>query len=321
MVYVLTADGTIHRADKVMLAAGAFSPRIAQSLGEAIPLETECGYNTTLSLGALDLRLQITFGGHEFVVSSLSIGIRVGGEVEVGGFDLPLNYKRADAILTNAQQFLPGLKTTGGSQWIGFRPSLPDSLPVIGSASATNCVIYAFGHGHLGLTQSTCTARLGADLLTGQTAAIELAPFSPQRFRLWQVTHFPCIDGHTCGNPVRLVKGGPRMHGTTMLKRRAHFLAELDWIRTGLMFEPRGHDMMSGTTLYPLTCAKCERGVSIETSGSLLMCGHGTIGTITFAIENRLIKPRIPGQLSIGTHAGEVDITYAKRAAMLNKFC
>ena len=181
-VDVLTVDGTSHRANKVVLAAGAFSHRIARSLGEAIPLETERGYNTTLPLGAFDLRLQITFGGHGFVISALSTGIRVGGAVEFGGLDRPPNYKRADAILTKAQRFLPGLKTTGGTQWMGFRPSLPDSLPAIGYARDTNRVIYAFGHGHLGLTQSTGTAILVADLLTGQPPAIDLTPFSPQRF-------------------------------------------------------------------------------------------------------------------------------------------
>ena len=181
-VDVLTTDGITHRADKVVLAAGAFSHRIAQSMGEAIPLETERGYNTTLPPGAFDLRMQITFGGHGFVISSLSCGIRVGGAVELGGLDLPPNYKRAEAMLTMAQRFLPGLKTTGGTQWMGFRPSLPDSLPAIGPARDTNRVIYAFGHGHLGLTQSTGTARLVADLLTGQTPAIDLTPFSPQRF-------------------------------------------------------------------------------------------------------------------------------------------
>ena len=123
---------------------------------------------------------------------------------------------------------------------------------------------------------------------------------------------FQCIDGHTCGNPVRLVTGGgPMLKGDTMLERRAHFLAEYDWIRTGLMFEPRGHDMMSGSILYPPTRPDCEVAVLfIETSGCLPMCGHGTIGTITMAIENGLIVPRVPGRLSIETPAGKVDVTY-----------
>lgn len=126
-------------------------------------------------------------------------------------------------------------------------------------------------------------------------------------------THtFICLDGHTCGNPVRLVmQGGPRLDGSDMLERRAHFLRDYDWIRTGLMFEPRGHDMMSGAILYPATRADCDTAVLfIETSGCLPMCGHGTIGTVTMALENGLLQPRIPGQLSLDTPAGRVDITY-----------
>lgn len=169
-------------AAQVVLAAGAFSHRIARSIGEKIPLETERGYNTTLPADAFDLRTQITFGGHGFVISRLSTGIRVGGAVELGGLELAPNYKRSDAMLKKAQSFLPGLRATGGVQWMGFRPSLPDSLPAIGPARATPRVIHAFGHGHLGLTQSAGTARIVADLLTGQRPALDLTPFSPQRF-------------------------------------------------------------------------------------------------------------------------------------------
>ncbi|WP_313136329.1 4-hydroxyproline epimerase [Paracoccus jeotgali] len=126
-------------------------------------------------------------------------------------------------------------------------------------------------------------------------------------------THtFSCIDGHTCGNPVRLVAGGaPPLRGADMLEKRAHFLRDYDWIRTGLMFEPRGHDMMSGSILYPPTREDCDIAVLfIETSGCLPMCGHGTIGTITMGIENGLIHPRSPGRLAIETPAGRVDIAY-----------
>lgn len=132
---------------------------------------------------------------------------------------------------------------------------------------------------------------------------------------------FQCIDGHTCGNPVRLVAGGaPMLKGDTMLEKRAHFLAEYDWIRTGLMFEPRGHDMMSGSILYPPTRSDCEVAVLfIETSGCLPMCGHGTIGTITMAIENGLINPREPGKLSIETPAGKVDITYRQEGRFVEE--
>ncbi|PSJ61005.1 NAD(P)/FAD-dependent oxidoreductase [Pseudaminobacter soli (ex Li et al. 2025)] len=181
-VEVLTADGGVRRAGKVVLAAGAFSHRIARTIGESIPLETERGYNTTLPSDAFDLRTQVTFGGHGFVISRLSTGIRVGGAVELGGLNLPPNFRRSEAMLKKAQTFLPGLKPGGGVQWMGFRPSLPDSLPAIGAARATQRVIYAFGHGHLGLTQSAGTARIVADLLTGKASAIDITSFSPQRF-------------------------------------------------------------------------------------------------------------------------------------------
>ena len=180
-VYIRT-NGKSLSADKVVIAAGAFSHRIAASLGDRIPLETERGYNTTLPPGAFDLRCQMTFGGHGFVISRLSSGIRVGGAVELGGLSLPPNYKRSEAMLRKAKAFLPDLKTGGGTQWMGFRPSLPDSLPAIGRSKASPRVIHAFGHGHLGLTQSAGTARLVADLLTDQTPPVDLTPFSPQRF-------------------------------------------------------------------------------------------------------------------------------------------
>ena len=181
-VEIATADGRVRRVERVVLAAGAFSHLLARGLGENIPLETERGYNTTLPADAFDLRTQVTFGGHGFVVTRLSTGIRVGGAVELGGLKLPPNFRRSEAMLEKAQRFLPGLKPDGGVQWMGFRPSMPDSLPAIGRARATANVVYAFGHGHLGLTQSAGTARLVAELLTGQPTSIDIAPFSPQRF-------------------------------------------------------------------------------------------------------------------------------------------
>ncbi len=181
-VEIATADGRTRRVERVVLAAGAFSHLLARGLGENIPLETERGYNTTLPADAFDLRTQVTFGGHGFVVTRLSTGIRVGGAVELGGLKLPPNFRRSEAMLEKARRFLPGLKPDGGVQWMGFRPSMPDSLPAIGRARATANVVYAFGHGHLGLTQSAGTARLVAELLTGQPTSIDIAPFSPQRF-------------------------------------------------------------------------------------------------------------------------------------------
>jgi D-amino-acid dehydrogenase len=176
------ADGAEVVARKILIACGAWSKPLALGLGDTIPLETERGYNTTLPPGALDLRLQLTFGGHGFVMTPLSSGIRVGGAVELGGLTAPPNFKRAEAMLRKAARFLPGLRIDGGRQWMGFRPSLPDSLPVIGRSTASADVIYAFGHGHLGLTQAAATGRLVADLVAGRRPAIGLAPFSPRRF-------------------------------------------------------------------------------------------------------------------------------------------
>jgi len=123
---------------------------------------------------------------------------------------------------------------------------------------------------------------------------------------------FFCIDGHTCGNPVRLVAGGgPLLNGANMSEKRQHFLKEYDWIRKGLMFEPRGHDMMSGSMLYPPSDPANDIGVLyIETSGCLPMCGHGTIGTVTFMIEEGLVTPKTPGKLRLETPAGLVRIDY-----------
>ncbi len=123
---------------------------------------------------------------------------------------------------------------------------------------------------------------------------------------------FFCIDGHTCGNPVRVVAGGaPPLKGITMLEKRAHFLAEFDWIRNGLMFEPRGHDIMSGSILYPSTREDCDIALLfIETTGCLPMCGHGTIGTVTFMIEHGLVNPKTPGLLRLDTPAGLVLAEY-----------
>ncbi|HZF96124.1 MAG TPA: 4-hydroxyproline epimerase [Allosphingosinicella sp.] len=127
---------------------------------------------------------------------------------------------------------------------------------------------------------------------------------------------FFCIDGHTAGNPVRLVAGGaPLLRGASMAERRQDFLARFDWIRTSLCFEPRGHDMMSGGFLYPPTSAEADCGILfIETSGCLPMCGHGTIGMVTFGLEHGLIQPREPGRLTIEVPAGTIRIDYAEQA-------
>ena len=123
---------------------------------------------------------------------------------------------------------------------------------------------------------------------------------------------FFCVDAHTCGNPVRVVAGGgPNLMGNDMSEKRQHFLKEYDWIRRGLMFEPRGHDMMSGSILLPPHDPENDFAILfIETSGCLPMCGHGTIGTITVAIEEGMIVPKVPGKIRMEAPAGLVEIEY-----------
>jgi 4-hydroxyproline epimerase len=131
---------------------------------------------------------------------------------------------------------------------------------------------------------------------------------------------FVCIDAHTCGNPVRVIKeGAPDLKGANMSEKRQHFLKEYDWIRKGLMFEPRGHDMMSGSILYPPHDTENDLAILfIETSGCLPMCGHGTIGTITIAIEEGLITPKVPGRIKMEVPAGLVEIEYQQNGSKVD---
>jgi 4-hydroxyproline epimerase len=132
---------------------------------------------------------------------------------------------------------------------------------------------------------------------------------------------FFCIDAHTCGNPVRVVAGGgPLLPAVSMAEKRQIFVRDYDWVRRALMFEPRGHDVMSGSILYPSSREDCEVGVLfIEVSGCLPMCGHGTIGTVTAAIEEGLVTPKQEGRLAIEAPAGRVAIEYDKQGPYIEQ--
>src|SRR5690349_3358952 len=146
---------------------------------------------------------------------------------------------------------------------------------------------------------------------------------SPERrkARAMALHTFSCLDGHTCGNPVRLVTGGgPLLKGATMSERRLDFLANHDWIRKALMFEPRGHDVMSGSILYPPLRQDCDIAILfIEVSGCLPMCGHGTIGTVTMALENGLLSPREEGKAALDVPAGRVVAEYQRNGRFIDK--
>ncbi|WP_196259803.1 FAD-dependent oxidoreductase [Pelagibacterium limicola] len=181
-VRLALADGTEVTAFEAVIASGAWSHRLAQRLGDTIPLETERGYNTTFPKDAFDLKRQLVIPGDGFVITPLDTGLRIGGAVELAGLERAPDFRRAEIMVEKTRRILPGLKTTDGKQWMGFRPSLPDSLPVIGRSPRANRVVYAFGHGHLGLTQSAATARVVRDLILGDAPAIDLNPYRSQRF-------------------------------------------------------------------------------------------------------------------------------------------
>lgn len=177
------ADAEPLGADRVVVAAGAWSRPLAAQLGDAVPLDTERGYNATYQPGTFGLGRPVMFEGEGFVTTPLAIGDRVGGAVEFAGLNAPADHRRTLAVAQRLRRFLPGFNPDAPARrWMGFRPSIPDSLPVIGTASRDGRVIYAFGHGHLGLTQAAATAQLVANFLDGNPQPIDIAPFSAGRF-------------------------------------------------------------------------------------------------------------------------------------------
>lgn len=180
---VIKMDGRELNALFCVVAAGAWSKKLASGIGDRIPLDTERGYNITLQVANFELDTHLTFAEHGFVISNVNSGIRVGGAVEFAGLNKAPNFHRADALLKKAENFMPILRTaTIENKWMGFRPSLPDSLPVIDHSSISRRVLYAFGHGHLGLTQAAGTAEIVTDLIIGQSPKINVSAFSAKRF-------------------------------------------------------------------------------------------------------------------------------------------
>ncbi|MDX4075575.1 FAD-binding oxidoreductase [Brucella sp. NBRC 113783] len=176
------ANGESNVFNKVVIAAGVWSSRLSQQIGDHVLLESERGYNTTIASPPVSLQREVIFADKKFVVTPLTCGLRVGGAAEFGGLEARANPERSAALLKLATHYLPGLKGSSGETWNGHRPTTPDSLPVIGASPKSSRVIYAFGHGHLGLTQAATTARLVGDLLFDRPHTIDLTPFSISRF-------------------------------------------------------------------------------------------------------------------------------------------
>ncbi len=179
---VRLGDGREVAADRIVVAAGAWSARLAATIGDRALLESERGYNTTLPASAGRLNREVIFAERMFVATPLAIGLRIGGAAEFAGLEAPANYKRSDALLELARHYMPHLDERDARKWMGNRPTTPDSLPVIGASPQDARVLYAFGHGHLGLTQAASTGELVGDLLDHRRPAIDLAPYSITRF-------------------------------------------------------------------------------------------------------------------------------------------
>lgn len=179
----LLTDAGRHEVDRLVLATGAWSKRWAAKLGVRIPMDSERGYHVMLSDPGIDLRVPVLSGDHRFGVTPMDDGIRVAGTAELAGLEAPPNYRRAEMLLPMAEALLPGLRTNPHENWMGHRPSTPDSLPVIGRSHEVPEAFFAFGHGHLGLTLGPITGKLVADLAAGRPPAVYMAPYAAERFR------------------------------------------------------------------------------------------------------------------------------------------
>ncbi|MCC7271600.1 MAG: FAD-dependent oxidoreductase [Alphaproteobacteria bacterium] len=178
----LTTDHGPIAFERLVIAAGAWSKQLVARLGHKVPLDTERGYHVMISDPGVELRLPVSWSEGKFFLTPMAGGIRVAGTVELAGLDAPPNWKRADALLEKGKLLMPGMKTDKVERWMGFRPSLPDSLPVIGGTPKHANIFFAFGHHHLGLTQSAMTGRLVAQVMAGERPDIDIAPFRVDRF-------------------------------------------------------------------------------------------------------------------------------------------
>ena len=179
---VITAQGDRVAFDTLVVAAGAWSGRIARTVGDPVLIESERGYNATFPSPGVTLSREVIFAERQFVATPLAIGLRIGGTAEFAGLDAKPNFRRSDALVTLARRYLPDLDPRDAVRWMGHRPTTPDSLPIIGRSLRRRDVVYAFGHGHLGLTLGPTTGRFVADIVTGRASSVDLSPFSIARF-------------------------------------------------------------------------------------------------------------------------------------------
>jgi glycine/D-amino acid oxidase-like deaminating enzyme len=176
------ADGTRVECDGVVVAGGAWSAGLTRQLGLSIPLETQRGYHVTVQSSNLALKHTVMAVEYNLMVNPMAMGLRLAGSVEFAGLKPPPNYARADVLLAKGRELFPHLDVSRTSRWMGHRPCLPDSLPVIGLAPESDNVWLAFGHGHVGMCAGASTGREVAHLVAGRAPQIDLTPFRPDRF-------------------------------------------------------------------------------------------------------------------------------------------
>jgi D-amino-acid dehydrogenase len=181
-VAVLFENSSRIEADKVVLAAGVHTRFLAEALGEPIPLETERGYHTQIMQPGISMRYSVIWPHRAFMVTPTAGGIRIGGNVELAGLTAPPDFRRPRVLVRHAQRILPDLRVQDTSEWMGHRPALPDTIPIISPSSKIPGVFYATGHGHLGLTYSATTARLIADMVAGVKTSVDIKPFRIDRY-------------------------------------------------------------------------------------------------------------------------------------------
>jgi D-amino-acid dehydrogenase len=168
--------------ETLIVAAGAWSHRLASKLGHTVPLETQRGYHALLPDPNVAPRRNVQWSERKFIATPMETGLRFAGTVELAGLDAPPNYRRADKLLEQGREMFPGLVGGEISRWMGHRPCLPDSMPVIGPSTRVKKTFFAFGHGHIGLTCAATTGRLIADLVTGQKPCVDPTPYRIDRF-------------------------------------------------------------------------------------------------------------------------------------------
>ncbi|EMP56947.1 FAD dependent oxidoreductase [Marinobacter santoriniensis NKSG1] len=169
--------------DNVVVAAGVWSRKLADKLGDKLPVEALAGYSTTVSDPGIEVKHAITYAAGGFVITPMESGLRIGGTIEMGGVDSKPDFGRAKVIAEKAKRVFNGLKNVSGTEWMGYRSFMPDTLPVIDRASSASNVFYAFGHGQIGITTGAITGRLVAEMVGREQTSIGLAPYSARRFK------------------------------------------------------------------------------------------------------------------------------------------